>query len=57
MGMPHGEESHLLRCVQCGAFFPARTTDDKLVPSGGTTGGTCYCGSEEFEQVTIAWSG
>ena len=54
--MPHGEESRLLRCSQCGAFYPARTTDGELVPSGGTTGGNCDCGSDEFEQVTLPQS-
>ena len=55
--MPHGEESRLLQCVQCGAFYPARTTaDGELVPSGGYPGGNCNCGSAEFERVTLALS-
>ena len=49
------EESRLLQCVGCGAFYPARTTDGRLVPSGGSQGGRCKtCGSDEFEQVTLA---
>ncbi|HET7324245.1 MAG TPA: hypothetical protein VFJ06_07935 [Halococcus sp.] len=55
--MPYDGESRLLQCVQCGAFYPARTTaDGELVPSGGTSGRNCNCGSAELERVTLALS-
>lgn len=50
-------ESRLLQCVQCGAFYPMRTTaDGELVPGGGTPAGNCNCGSAELERVTLALS-
>ncbi|HET7323720.1 MAG TPA: hypothetical protein VFJ06_05255 [Halococcus sp.] len=56
--MPLEEEnnSRLLRCIQCGTFYPARSPKmGKLVPSGGSAGGRCKnCGSDEFERVTLA---
>ena len=56
MSMSHGKETRLLRCSQCGGFYPARPTkDDNLVPSGGSQGGKCKsCGSDQFEQVALA---
>jgi hypothetical protein len=55
MSMSQGEASRLVQCSECSAFYPARTTaDDDLVPSGGIPGGRCNCGSDEFEEVTLA---
>ncbi|HET7322858.1 MAG TPA: hypothetical protein VFJ06_00825 [Halococcus sp.] len=52
--MSSGEESRLLRCSQCGAFYPARSSEKrKLVPSGGKC---TNCGIAEFEQVILASS-
>jgi predicted nucleic-acid-binding Zn-ribbon protein len=58
MNMPSKEKTRLLRCGQCGEFYPARSPEkEKLVPSGGSPGGTCKrCGSGEFERVTFASS-
>ncbi|HET7323422.1 MAG TPA: hypothetical protein VFJ06_03745 [Halococcus sp.] len=45
-------DSHLLRCVECCQFTPARETDDgELIPTATAARGCPNCGGEEFEQV------
>jgi|AntDeeMetagen134_2_1112570.scaffolds.fasta_scaffold06367_1 hypothetical protein len=50
-----GSDSRLLRCADCGDFYPATiTTDGELVPVGGTRGNRCTsCEGDEFEQVVL----
>jgi predicted nucleic acid-binding Zn-ribbon protein len=56
MDMPQGEESLLLRCVQCGELYAGSVTNDgDLIPDGAASGGRCHeCGGDAFEQVTLA---
>jgi hypothetical protein len=58
MDMPQGEESLLLRCVQCGELYAGSPTDDgDFIPDGAASGGRCHaCGGDEFERVTLASS-
>jgi DNA-directed RNA polymerase subunit RPC12/RpoP len=48
--------SRVLRCVECGNFYSARTTDNgELVPYLGTPGNRCpECNGDNFEQVVLA---
>jgi hypothetical protein len=48
-------ESRLLRCADCGSFYPAQLTNDgELVPVGGAPENQCsVCGDSEFVQVTF----
>jgi len=47
-------DSQMLRCVECGQFYPARADADELVPAGTRRGGRCSrCGGNEFERVVL----
>jgi hypothetical protein len=56
--MPTGENSLLMRCVQCGELYSGSPTDDgELIPDGAASGGRChYCDGEEFEEMTVGSS-
>jgi predicted nucleic acid-binding Zn-ribbon protein len=56
--MPTGDETLLMRCVQCGELYPGSPTNDgELIPDGSAAGGQCHqCGGDEFEQVTLGSS-
>jgi hypothetical protein len=58
MGMPKGEESLLLCCVQCGKLYAGSATNDgTLLPDGTASGGRCHeCGGDDFERVRLAQS-
>lgn len=46
-----GEPEGFARCMDCRRVYPIqRTKDDQLRPIG--TGGTCLCGSTDFEPYT-----
>jgi hypothetical protein len=53
--MPKGDESLLLRCVECSELYAGSLTNDgDLVPDGAASGSRCHkCGNDEFEQITL----
>jgi hypothetical protein len=54
--MPTGDESLLMRCVQCGELYAGSPTNEgELIPDGSAAGGRCHeCDGDEFESVTVA---
>jgi|GEM_PF-1259552 len=54
--MPTGDDSQVMRCVQCGELYPGSSTNDgHLVPDGAAAGGRCHeCDGDEFERVTFS---